>query len=606
MSLSNDVINNAWHNSYVVTQSRAGAVQPQVKSMVLEKILVSSRGKFGTLGEVKTRINSQNPQKNNYTVTLVKFKRKKYGSDGQFTNACEPTTSATNLSRAYTLRRFVDAKITLNENNFACMIQDNASIADFQIQSFFAELHSKLSVAVENQVYSNEYIGKLPALTAGGAMRNFASLPVLKADGNTLNPRAELDLMQDVQYAGIGQYFMVGGTRLGAYQIAQKIASPALSGYDPSKLDMLPSARALMSPMVGASAYIQGLGLTNPALLIEDGALLFVSAPIHPLGTIQTIGNQRVWSVEHPTLPGVFVNIVETPSQICDVNGRPVMTWAGSIVFDVIGEMTCDADGNIWSDGEAFKGVYLYDLACSDDVMCDAPNRTALMADFSKPYDKDCNIDTVCAADSTCRLSVSQGYYEDPDTGRLLLVLNANFTPSAGASVPPAFEWEINSTSLGQSTAIVTIDTTLLNNGDVITVSAIDSLNCEATFTIVLANLQQGCDTLLGAVDSVHVLSGDTIDLGSIAKGLARTVVVRFSTGNLDIVVLSATATGATIGSSASTTLPSTVSVGTAGVVFSINLDVSTSGPQSVAVLATHEGCDGEFELTLNFTVLPG
>lgn len=602
--LSNDVINNAWHNSYVVAESRTGAIQPQVKSMVLEKILVSGRNNFRTLGAVKARINSQNPQKNNYTVTVVKFKQKRYGDGGQFTDACEPTTSPTNLTRAYTLRRFVDAKITLNENDFACMIQDNASIADFQIQSFFAELHSKLAVAVENQIYSGEYIGKLPALTAGGAMRNFASLPVLKADGNTLNPRAELDLMQDVQYAGIGQYFMVGGTRLGAYQIAQKIASPALAGYDPSKLDMLPSARALMSPMLGASAYIQGLGLTNPALLIEDGALLFVSAPIHPLGTIQTIGNQRVWSVEHPTLPGAFVNIVETPSQICDVNGRPVMTWAGSIVFDIIGEMTCDAEGKIWSDGEAFKGVYLYDLACSDDVMCDAPNRTAPMADYSKPYGKNCNIDTVCAADATCRLNVSQGYFEDPDTGKLLMLLNANFTASAGASVPTVFEWAINDVVLPQTTAIATIDTALLTNGDVITVSAKDSLDCEAIFTVIVANLQQLCEPLLAFVDSVPYLDGDVIDLGNLVQDVARTVVVRYTTAGRDITVTSAVAMGAVLTTSVSPALPATVSVGTSEVTFSIPLDVSTIAPQSVTVTADHDGCDGELELTLNFTVV--
>jgi len=603
MSLSNDVINNAWHNSYVVTQSRAGAVQPQVKSMVLEKILVSSRGKFGTLGEVKTRINSQNPQKNNYTVTLVKFKRKRYGEGVQFTDACEPTTSATNLSRAYTLRRFVDAKITLNENDFACMIQDNASIADFQIQSFFAELHSKLSVAVENQVYSNEYIGKLPALTAGGAMRNFASLPVLKADGNTLNPRAELDLMQDIQYAGIGQYFMVGGTRLGAYQIAQKIASPALSGYDPSKLDMLPSARALMSPMVGASAYIQGLGLTNPALLIEDGALLFVSAPIHPLGTIQTIGNQRVWSVEHPTLPGAFVNIVETPSQICDVNGRPVMTWAGSIVFDVIGEMTCDAEGNIWSDGEAFKGVYLYDLTCSDDLMCAAPNRTAPIADFSKSYDKDCNIDTVCAADSTCRLNVSQGYFEDPDTGKLLMLLNANFTASAGASVPTVFEWAINDVVLPQTTAIVTIDTALLTNGDVITVSAKDSLDCEAVFTLIVDNLQQVCETLLASIDGDFYLDGDAVALGNFVQDSTQVVRVNYSSAGGNITVSAAVATGDVVTTSVSPALPSVVSSTSGDISFDITLDTTALGAQSVTATATHDGCDGEFVLTLNFTI---
>lgn len=603
MSLSNDVINNAWHNSYVVAQNRAGAVQPQVKSMVLEKILVSSRGKFSTLGEVKTRINSQNPQKNNYTVTVVKFKRKRYGENGLFTDACEPTTSPTNLSRPYTLRRFVDAKVTLNENDFACMLQDNASIADFQIQSFFAELHSKLAVAVENQIYSKEYIGKLPALTAGGAMRSFASLPVLKADGNTLNPRAELDLMQDIQYAGIGQYFMVGGTRLGAYQIAQKIASPALAGYDPSKLDMLPAARALMSPMVGASAYIQGLGLTNPALLIEDGALLFVSAPIHPLGQIRTVGNQRFWSVEHPTLPGAFVNIVETPSQVCDVNGRPVMTWAGSIVYDVIGEMTCDSEGNIWSDGEAFKGVYLYDLACSDDVMCDATNRTAPIADFSKPYDKNCNIDTVCAADSACRLQVSQGYFKEPISGQLLLVLNANFTPSSGATVPTVFEWAINGTPYPEVGAIVALDTAVLNNGDVITVSAKDSLDCEAYFNYVVANLQQNCETLLASIDGDFYIDGDNIALGSFVKNTAKVATITYTSAGGNITIASVTAIGASTGAVASPTLPTVISSATSGVTLAVTLDTSAEGAQSTTVKMEHDGCDGSLELTLNFTV---
>lgn len=597
-----EIINNGWRNSYIVAQSRQGAIQPRPKSMVLEKLLASQRGRFYTI-DVKSRLASKDPNKNDISVTLVKLKRDNFGANALFDSACTPASTSEQLARSYKLGRYIQNKMSLSLEDFACMLPDNTALADQKMQQFWVGLHEQLSVAVEQYIYSEKFIGKLPALTTGGAPRNFANLPALKADGFTLNPRAELDIMEDMAAANAGSYFTVGGTRMQAYQIAQKIASPALAGYDPSKLDSITGAQAVVSPMVAASAYIQGLGIQNPMLVIEDGALALVSAPLRPLGTIQEGKGQRFWSVEHPNLPGIFVNITETINEVCDVNGRYTITWAGSIIYDVIGEMSCDADGNIWSDGTAMKGVYLYDLVCTDDTLCDAPNRIAALPDFSQAYDKSCTNDIVCAADAGCSLNVVTGYRVDPDSGKLYLILTATFNTSLGASQPTGFNWAVNAVALPETTAIVSVDTALLNDGDVITVSAKDSLDCEKLVTYVVTNLQQNCTTVICAMDDVEYLDGDTVDLGIIAQGSARTIRQNFSVAAGQATVTNATASGDYTDLVINSTLPYVMTPSSALLDIDTDLDTATLGAKSVTTTVTHDGCDGEFVITLTYTV---
>lgn len=603
MSISQDVINNGWKQSYINAQT--GTVQARPKSMVLERLLAgSTNGRFRVLGEVKRRFNTKDPNKENFTVTVAKIKRRAYGADSDFSDACTPTTSPQMLARAYTLRRFVQDKITLNEDDFACLMADNTTLAQSQFDSFWAGLHEKFSAAVESLIYSPEYIGKLPALNTFGAPRAYADLAALRADGITLNPRAELDLMQDMEASGAGNYFMVGGTRLAAYQLAKRIASPALAGYDPSKIATIEGQGAIVSNMLAGSPYIAGLGLTNPVLVIEDGALQIVSAPIHPLGAPRVGSGQRFWSVEHPNLRGVYVNIIETISDVCDPNGRLITTWSGTILFDIIGEMSCDADGNIWSDGEAMKGVYLYNLTCSDDTLCDAPNRIAALPNFAKDYNKNCDVDMVCAADATCSITLSQGYLPDPETGRLLMILTANATASAGGTPATLFEWSVNGNVLPETTSIISIDTALLADGDVIKVVGMDSLACSNETSLVVENLQQNCGTLTANFDNAFYLDGDTINLGNVNQNSAKTVDITFAAVGYAINVLSITSTGDVVSTANVPAVPVTLAAGGAGVVTTVTLKTTTLGANQAIVTVSHEGCDGEFVLQINFDVI--
>jgi hypothetical protein len=243
-------------------------------------------------------------------------------------------------------------------------------------------------------------------------------------------------------------------------------------------------------------------------------------------------------------------------------------------------------------------------MICSDDTLCDAPQRVAAMPALGSVYDKSCNVNSVCAADATCKLNLSVGYLPDPETGRLLMILSALFVPSAGALNPETFDWAVNGTPLPETTQVISIDTSILVDGDVITVSAKDSADCEKLIEYVVTDLQQNCSTLICQIDSTDYLDGDVVNLGNVAQSASEVVRVNYLTATGDINVSAVAVTGDASTSSTSPTPPTTLVSSGGDMSVDVTLDTTTLGAQSVTVAVTHDGCDGLHEITLNFTVV--
>ena len=600
---STDVALSAWQIAYVKSQQTN--IAPRLNSMFLERLLVQQEGRFN-IQEVKRGLERQGRTgKNNMAVVLRQRIRQAYGANATNLNTCNILPSSIGyINKTYWLDKQVASTATLDREKFRCIQESDAELSNAVLADFYNDLHEKLAAALEGLLYSTNgtdfnYIGSLPALNNPGAPRPYGILPLLEADGKTVNPAGLMSFQQDMMQVGAGNnYFALGNTRAMSYALAQKMQVPNLNGYDLTVTKEMLNAAKIMNSFMIANAFA---GINNPLLVIEDGALAFVSEPLYPT-PIEGNG-QRMWSQQHPNLPGVWINITETIGTVCEANTAPTIQWVGTIVFNLIGKMTCDYEGNFFSEGN--RGVYLYDITCADGGMCNLPNRSTAFPNFILPYGKDCTPEEVC--DVTCRLDRLKVGYKTI-AGENYAVFTVVFTPAAGGSQPTSYVWEINgSVVVGETENSLVIALADLNDGDVVTAEAIGSANCTAVTAFEPFVLPEG---LCGSISAVlsptfdPVLNGSTINAGSFAENATATIRVNISALVNNINVASAVRSGTAATLIVAPAVPDTLVVGGGDISLDLVLDTAIgTGSFTSTVTVTSNACDAVFTYTVNWTV---
>jgi len=600
---STDVALSAWQISYVKAQETNLA--PRLNSMFLERLLVQQEGRF-SIQEVKRGLERQGRTgKNNMAVVLRQRVRQAYGANASNLNTCDILPSSIGyINKTYWLDKQVASTATLDREKFRCIQEGDAELTNAVLGDFYNDLHEKLAAALEGLLYSTNgtdfnYIGSLPALANSGSPRPYGVLPLLEADGKTVNPAGLMSFQQDMMQVGAGNnYFALGNTRAMAYALAQKMQVPNLNGYDLTVTKEMLNAAKIMNSFMIAGAFA---GIDNPLLVIEDGALAFVSEPLYP-APIEGNG-QRMWSQEHPNLPGVWINITETIGTVCEANTAPTIQWVGTIVFNLIGKMTCDYEGNFFSEGN--RGVYLYDITCADGGMCNLPNRSTAFPSFILPYGKDCTPEAVC--DTTCRLDTQKVGYKTI-AGENYAVFTVVFTPAAGGSQPTSYLWEINGSDVvGETQNSLVIALADLNDGDVVTVEAIGSANCTAVTAFepfVLPDAFRGVLTVVNTDGFVVLTNGVTINAGNITQDDTQNINLDLSAIGADVIVSNITYTGV-LDIAVPATLPQTISEGG---ILSVNAqyDSTVLGAKTGSlVIQTNAAGDEFFIVNFTWNVIP-
>jgi len=592
---------SAWKIAYINAQNAQEA--PRLTSMFLKRLTVQQMGRWDML-EVKRGIERQGLTKNGLAVVLRRRVRPAYGNNAMNLDLCSDVESSLGyVNRTYMLDQQVAATAIIDKEKFRCLNQSDIDSTNAVLADFYNELHERLGNSLESMLYSKDgsgnykYIGSLPALSSPGVPRPYAEIPLLNADGKTINPAGLLAFQQDMNAVGASSnYFALGNTRAMAYAMAQNIQVPNLNGYNLNVTNDILSASKIMNSFLIANAFTD---ISNPFVVIEDGALAFASAPLYPLGQVIEGDGQRMWSQEHPNLPGVYINITETIEKVCDANTLPKIKWVGTVIFALIGKMTCDYEGNFFS--EANNGVYRYDIKCADEGMCELPNRSVLLPNFVMPYGKDCVPEQVC--DPTCRLDGLQVGYKEIN-GVNYAVFNAVFTAGAGGGLPEEFEWSINgSADPDEKDSIFLIAVDDLNDGDVVSVSAIGSLDCDAEFSFepfVLPDAFRGVLTVINTDGFVVLTNGVTINAGNITQDDTQNINLDLSVIGPDVIVSNITYTGV-LDIAVPATLPQTISEGGGNLSVNAQYDSTVLGAKTGSLLIQSNAAGDEFFI-VNFT----
>lgn len=598
-----DVQQNWWHISAVDAQETPRKLR--TNSMFLAKLLQQQQGRF-QLEEVKRDLQRKGLSKNNLAVQITQAVTPPFGTNAGSTSACTLATEDGYISRIYMLDKMVTQKMTIDREVFKCQKQSDEALIRRKFSDFWYGLHEQIAQAAEALLYSKNgtsfaYIGALPSLTNPGVPRPFDVLPLLKADGLTVNPTGLLTFQQDMMAVGAGEdYFALGAIRAMAYAKAQQMTVPNLSGYNVGAInDDLPAAKMLNSYAIG-NAFLAD-GITNPLLVIEDGALQFASAPYFNTMEVIEGKGQKFWSMEHPNLPGVWVNITETINEVCELNTYPTTTWTGTIIFNLIGKMTCDYDGGFFSEGNS--GVYLYDIVCSDAGMCGLDNRTTNFPSYIQTFGKECEAEPVC--DTACRLDVLQVGYKTI-AGVNYAVFTVVFTPAAGGSQPTSYLWEINGSDVvGETENSLVIALSDLNDGDVVTAEAMGSDNCEVVATFepfVLPDALRG--ELIVELNGLRLTNGATVNLGDFPLGGGPTN-ISFDVSHevLPVTASGVTSSGDVIGTPAPAAFPVSIPAYPLSEVFDATIDEATEGAKSGSITIASNAIEPSFVINMTWNV---
>jgi hypothetical protein len=606
---SAELENNAWKMSTLFAQNND--FSSRQASMLLQKLVISQMSNRHYLRVAAERVRQNGLQKAGLAVKLQYRKRKAYGAGANLEGSiCNTTPGTEYVTKSYYLDKKVEHTITVSQERYRCIEAADREQFLFDLAQGYSDLTDRFANGVESQLYSKnadgsyKYIGKLPSYEGiAQTPRDYGTLAVLEADGKEINLAGWTSFMNDMRAVDVREWIALGGSRLEYFSKLAGVSSPNQRGFNLALLDIMPETKTMHSEMVYPAFRNDALG--KPMVVIEDGAIYIASAPYYE-GTFpetQLEAGTRRYSIPHPTLPDIFINIEEKVDDTCDSLTIPDIIFNMSIVYTIIARGECDYDAGFHTLGD--KGLYLYYLQCSDESGCDLPEYFTQIPDYTQPFNKNCDVDLVCAAEEPCSMSLSPLGVQNI-AGVYYAVFNATFKPSAGSTQDGGFVWQINGvTVVGQTTNILTVLVDDLTNGDVISVGAADVAGCEDLAVTVVADLPALCGTLRATLSPTFepVLNGATIDLGSVVKNASLENRVNFSAIGFDVDVASAVRSGVSATLTPSPSLPTTLIASGGDLSLDLALDTSAEGSFSTTVTVTSDACDKAFEYTVTWVV---
>jgi hypothetical protein len=613
---SAELINNAWKNSY--RAARGIAYRTHNTSGFIERFILGQTDNPNyRLTEAANDLRREGMIKKGRQVNLMVRKAPDF-SAGSFDphNACG-TTAATPqwVTKGFYIDKMVTHEVVLDSELYKCINDSAANLVAEELAFGYSHLTQKFSIAVEQQLYA-EKVGKLPSYVGGIGQvpRNFGVAPVYMANGRELNEAAIGIFDADMRAAGVstGNWWATTATR--GMKYAKQIGATFINerGTDWEMFKSIVDAQYVESAILASqlkAANVAGAPAGgSPMLVIENGAFFIVSAPYYQTTDFAAAPQMsmepgvRRYSIPHPTLPGVFIDIVESVETQCnEFHNLPAVRIKMSINYTLLSRTDCDYENAPFSKGKT--GAYLYYLTCEDTGACDTPDYEYAAPVVVYPFEKPCTVDVTCEADLACKVSPLSVSYLNNE-GNTFALFVALVTPSAGASNPASYEWLLNGSpysSTSQPSLLVNI--TDLANGDVISLVYEDSLGCTQTVAFAPIDLEeQGvCGTFVVAYDGAELEADVVIALGNIPQtgaGVSTPVVLNLGAIGFPLAI-SAGATG-TINSSVLSN--AVVALGLNTATFTVNL--KTEGLGAGAATATLVTCSGVFKVNFTFTAV--
>lgn len=613
---SAELINNAWKNSY--RSARGIAYRTHNTNGFIERFILGQTDNPNyRLTEAANELRREGMIKKGKQVNLMVRVAPEF-SAGSFDphNACNSTAATAQwVTKGFYIDKVVTHEILLNMEQYKCVNQSAADIVSDELGFAYSRLTEKFSIAVEKQLYK-EKLGKLPSYVGGIGQtpRDFGVAPVYMANGRELNEAAIGIFDADMRAAGVstGNWWATTATR--GMKYAKQIGATFINerGTDFQRMGAIVDAQYVESAILASElkpANVPGAPAGgSPMLVIENGAFFIVSAPYYQATDFAVAPQMsmepgvRRFSIPHPTLPGVFIDIVESvESQCSEIHNLPAVRIQMTINYTLLSRTDCDYENAPFSKGKT--GAYLYYLTCEDTGACDIPDYEYAAPVVVFPFEKPCDVDVTCAADLACKVTAYSVAYQNTG-GATFALFVATVTPSAGASNPTSYQWLLNGApyaSTGNPSLL--IDITELADGDVVSLVYEDTLECAQTVDFAPIDLaEQGvCGTLIVAYDGGELASDDLIALGNLAQtgaGISTPLVLNLGAAGFETSV-SANTTG-TVNSAVLST--ASLAVGTNTGTYTINL--KTEGLGAGAGTAIITTCAGEFKVNFTFNVV--
>jgi hypothetical protein len=613
---SAELINNAWKNSY--RAARGIAYRTHNTSGFIERFILGQTDNPNyRLTEAANELRREGMIKKGRQVNLMVRVAPEF-SAGSFDphNACG-TTAATPqwVTKGFYIDKIVPHEIVIDMETYKCVNDTAANLVAEELAFGYSRLTEKFSIAVEQQLYA-EKVGKLPSYVGGIGQvpRNFGVAPVYMANGRDLNEAAIGIFDADMRAAGVsaGNWWATTATR--GMKYAKQIGATFINerGTDFQRMGAIVDAQYVESAILASqlkAANVAGAPANgSPMLVIENGAFFVVSAPYYQTTDFAAAPQMsmepgvRRYSIAHPTLPGIFIDIVETVETQCnEFHNLPAVRIQMSINYTLLSRTDCDYENAPFSKGKT--GAYLYYLTCEDTGACDTPDYEYAAPVVVYPFEKPCTVDVTCAADLACKVSVNAPSFLNQD-GNTFALFMAFVTPSAGAANPPTYEWLLNGapySSTDQPNLLANVSD--FAQGDIVSIVYEDTLGCTQTVAFAPLDLTgQGiCGTLVVAYNGSELVSGDVIALGNLPQtgaGISTPAVLNLGAINLPIDI-----NAGAVGNVISVVLSNAVvALGLNTTTLTVNLATSTLGAGVVEVLLST--CAGNFKVNFTFTVV--
>jgi hypothetical protein len=614
---SAELINNAWKNSY--RAARGIAYRTHNTSGFIERFILGQTDNPNyRLTQAANDLRREGMIKKGKQVNLMVRVAPNFAA-GSFDphDACDSTAATAQwVTKGFYIDKVVTHEIKLDMEQYKCINEDAAQIVSEELAFAYSRLTEKFSIAVEKQLY-NEKLGKLPSYVGGVGQipRDFGIAPVYMANGRELNEAAIGIFDADMRAAGVssGNWWATTATR--GMKYAKQIGATFINerGTDWQMFNSIVEAQYVNSAILASElkpANVAGAPANgSPMLVIENGAFFIVSAPYYQVADFAAAPQMsmepgvRRYSIAHPTLPGVFIDIVESvETQCAEFHNLPAVRIQMSINYTLLSRTDCDYENAPFSKGKT--GAYLYYLTCEDTGACDTPDYEYAAPVVVYPFEKPCNVDVTCAADLACRVSVSAPAFLQQGNNTFAL-FTALVTPSAGASNPASYAWLLNGAPYATTDSPnLLVNITDLSDGDVISLVYEDSLDCAQTvaFTPIDFEAQGICGTLIVSYLSNEVQPDDVINLGNLPQtgaGVTTPIVLNLGAAGFAIVP-----TASVIGSATGVVVsPATIVVGAATGTATVSLKTEDLGPGVVDLSIVT--CAGNFKIGLSFTVIP-
>lgn len=586
-------------------------------SGVLERILMmqaagAASDKFRLL-EVRNALNEAGLRKKGKEVVMQYRVRNAYGA-GAFDphQACADAPGVSWKAKSFYLDKIVTHSVELDLNVWKCTNVPDTNFAAELLADAIEELTANFSNDVEQEIYKN-HIGKLPSKIGGIGQtpRDFSQLAVFRANGVELNEAAEGEFATDLLMANIGRHVVLTAA-LGIRYARQKqatLVNDRGTDFTAESMQALTSAEYMHTPILAGVVNPAAYGTSgSPALVVENGSIYIASAPFYTRADQQAVpqiedepGKKR-YSIAHPYLPGIFIDVVETVETQCDeFHQFPRVKLQMGINYTVISRMSCEVDNGDFNKG--VNGVMLYFFNCADTGACDYDDYKYTPPVLSKPLDNKCETDVTCAADLACKVQpYAVGFQQVGDT--TFAVFAASVKPSGGANNPASYQWLLNGAPF-QSTGVPTllVDITDLSNSDVISLVYEDSADCAQTVEFAPIDLEnQGvCGTLIVAYDGAELQANDVLALGNLPQtgaGIGTPLVFNLGAANFALAI-----NAGVVGSANSAALStSTLAIGANTGTYTVQLKTEALGAGNAEI--TFVTCAGDFKVNVTFTVV--